>query len=537
MGVKILSIDGNIGAGKTSLLEQVRQLCTHRKDIIFVTEPVEEFMTFQEQFKPFHCQELHPYHESVAVQMHITNVLLKRYFAVFNSLNADIKLMICDRYIHAVPAFIEALRRMGYISDFSHAILLSNAKDNLLRVLPKADFVYYLDPPLSTIESRIASRGREGECGFLTRGYLEILKEEYPKCVLTEAVDWKRNIGVQSEDIVFQDFITFVNNKMAQSLDTTFTPLASEIHGIRGDGEEIGESPIELEKAGSGAMVTSSAVRGNESDNDDKADCGAMASSSAARENETINVDDDHSSTSGGIRELSATVASRSGICWGVNTMNEVDDEDEEEQGIVKKRKMEIPGVSHAPESLVDLAAKAVMKRRMWSSTEGGNNNFPDTSGPRKRIVPTRLYPRTIQYIKLHCDAEKPRRGSAGAAGYDLTTIQPEMLLPNQCTYIRTGIALNLPPNCYGRILDRSSVAFTHKLVTVGGVIDEDYEGEIKICLMNLKKKVQYIPKGVRIAQIVFQRYVNVDMFREVTSFDKKSDRGTAGFGSTGGGY
>ena len=92
--------------------------------------------------------------------MHITNVLLKHYFAAFNSLNANIKLMICDRYIHAVPAFIEALRRMGYILDFSHAILLSNAKDNLLRVLPKADFVYYLDPPLSTIESRIASRGR-----------------------------------------------------------------------------------------------------------------------------------------------------------------------------------------------------------------------------------------------------------------------------------------------------------------------------------------------------------------------------------------
>ena len=60
--------------------------------------------------------------------------------------------------------------------------------------------------------------------------------------------------------------------------------------------------------------------------------------------------------------------------------MNEVDDEDEEEQGIVKKRKMEIPGVSHAPESLIDLAAKAVMKRRMWSSTVGGNISCNDLS-------------------------------------------------------------------------------------------------------------------------------------------------------------
>ena len=104
---------------------------------------------------------------------------------------------------------------------------------------------------------------------------------------------------------------------------------------------------------------------------------------------------------------------------------------------------------------------------------------------------------RMIQYIKLHPDAQEPLRGKEGAAGYDLTTLQDELLLPKQCIYVSTGIALNLPANCYGQILDRSSVSLTHKLITVGGVIDKDYTGEIKICLIDLKKKVQHIPKGV----------------------------------------
>ena len=166
MKSKIVCIEGNIGAGKTSLLVQLQRHFSNRKDIVFVTEPVEEFMTFQEHFKPFESQELRPYHESVAVQIHITNVLIKHYFNVFTKfLNSEVQLIICDRYIHAVPVFIEGLGRLNYISDFSHAILLTHVKNNLLRVLPQADYVYYLQPPL-TIEQRIAKRGRKGECGF-----------------------------------------------------------------------------------------------------------------------------------------------------------------------------------------------------------------------------------------------------------------------------------------------------------------------------------------------------------------------------------
>ena len=513
---------------------------------------------FQEQYKPFHNQELRPYHESVAVQIHITNVLLKHYFNAFTGLNDRVKLMICDRYIHAVPVFIEALRQMGFISDFSHTILLNHAKDNLLRVLPQADFVYYLEPPLSTIERRIATTGREGECGFLTREYLEILHREYPKHVLTGALTWKRNHCAESEDILLGDFITFINNNMAEMKETLFTPLGRQMQGNCGDDDDEATTPSIQRKGGSSnAMCISTStmeevsiedsgreMHGNCGEDDDDtisppihmkgAASNTMLASTSAIEDVAT---DDGCNITDGIRELSSTTTSRSGPLWWVaDTLNDDgSDEDEEEHRDIKKKKLEKTVDSHSPRPLSSLAAR-VMKRNRVMTQPGSSGISSSTSRPQKRIVPTRIYPRMIQYIKLHPDAQEPLRGTEGAAGYDLTTLQDELLLPNQCIYVRTGIALNLPANCYGRILDRSSVALTHKLITIGGVIDEDYTGEIKICLINLKKKVQHIPRGVRIAQIVFQRYVKIDVFQEVKRFDKKSERGVAGFGSTGGG-
>ena len=37
---KIISIEGNIGAGKTTFVEKLKEELKHDKDIIFITEPV-----------------------------------------------------------------------------------------------------------------------------------------------------------------------------------------------------------------------------------------------------------------------------------------------------------------------------------------------------------------------------------------------------------------------------------------------------------------------------------------------------------------
>lgn len=85
-----------------------------------------------------------------------------------------------------------------------------------------------------------------------------------------------------------------------------------------------------------------------------------------------------------------------------------------------------------------------------------------------------------IKFIKTHPDAVIPTRGSAGAAGFDLTAVS---LRRAADLYIYdTGLALEIPTGYWGGIYARSSLFFTG-LEKCGGVcvIDSDYRGSILV--------------------------------------------------------
>ena len=71
-------------------------------------------------------------------------------------------------------------------------------------------------------------------------------------------------------------------------------------------------------------------------------------------------------------------------------------------------------------------------------------------------------------------------------------------------------------------------------IVNTPGTIDSGYRGEIQINLINHDLKNNFdIKRGDRIAQLVFQKF-EVAEFEEVEVLPE-SERGTGGFGSTGG--
>ena len=57
---------------------------------------------------------------------------------------------------------------------------------------------------------------------------------------------------------------------------------------------------------------------------------------------------------------------------------------------------------------------------------------------------------------------------------------------------VNTGICIFIPENSYGSIRDKSSLA-TKGLLTLGGVIDSDYTGEIIVIMTSLieSKKIK----------------------------------------------
>lgn len=63
-------------------------------------------------------------------------------------------------------------------------------------------------------------------------------------------------------------------------------------------------------------------------------------------------------------------------------------------------------------------------------------------------------------------------------------------------------------------------------------VIDSDYRGELIVALHNHSQFSQILHRGDRIAQLIVQPYVDIEL-EEVDELDE-TERGSNGFGSTG---
>lgn len=102
---------------------------------------------------------------------------------------------------------------------------------------------------------------------------------------------------------------------------------------------------------------------------------------------------------------------------------------------------------------------------------------------------------------------------------------------------MHTGLAMVIPEGYFGAIYPRSGISVKKglRLANCTAVIDSDYRGEIMIALHNDSGQVQFVKKGDRVAQMVFQPYANDILFEDVREGElSETDRGTGGFGSTG---
>lgn len=126
---------------------------------------------------------------------------------------------------------------------------------------------------------------------------------------------------------------------------------------------------------------------------------------------------------------------------------------------------------------------------------------------------------------------------SPGAAGYDLCAFikNPISIKPNESILISTGVRLwlknpALVAKCYPRSGLGSRGLVLKNLV---GVIDSDYQGEIKLCLWNTSSSAITVNPYDRVAQLVIE-YVPLVPLTPVDEFSNLTKRGTGGFGSTG---
>ena len=133
---------------------------------------------------------------------------------------------------------------------------------------------------------------------------------------------------------------------------------------------------------------------------------------------------------------------------------------------------------------------------------------------------------------KLSEKANISTKGSNLAAEYDLYSAEEKIIPLKTWMLVDAQISIQIPENCYTCIAPRSGLTIKSSINIGAGVIDADYRGPIKICIINNGQSDFIIKIGDRIAQLILERIIS-PMVQEVSTLEDSS-RGTSGFGSTG---
>jgi dUTP pyrophosphatase len=133
-------------------------------------------------------------------------------------------------------------------------------------------------------------------------------------------------------------------------------------------------------------------------------------------------------------------------------------------------------------------------------------------------------------------DLPLPARQTDGAAGYDVASAEADFVLaPGERRLVATGLAMELPDGVECQVRPRSGLALRYGLTlpNAPATIDPDYRGELKVIVWNAGAEPVPVPRGTRIAQLVFARF-EAPRVVEADALSA-SGRGEGGFGSTGG--
>lgn len=139
-----------------------------------------------------------------------------------------------------------------------------------------------------------------------------------------------------------------------------------------------------------------------------------------------------------------------------------------------------------------------------------------------------------LRVKRLTPSATLPRRAHPGDAGLDLCAAVDLDIPPGATRLVGTGLSLELPPGTEAQVRPRSGLALKHSVTVLNapGTIDEGYRGEVSVILINHGPSVFEVKRGMRVAQLVVQPTLAVDVTDSAVLSD--TSRGQGGFGSTG---
>lgn len=138
-----------------------------------------------------------------------------------------------------------------------------------------------------------------------------------------------------------------------------------------------------------------------------------------------------------------------------------------------------------------------------------------------------------INFKKLTEGSIIPTYGRTGDAAMDMYANEDCVIEPGKRQAIGTGVASSFPEGFVLLYRGRSGLAFKQGINPLAGVIDSNYRGEHKVILHNTGHEDLEVKKGDRIAQAILFKLPTTEIL-EVEDLEENTERGAAGFGSSG---
>jgi deoxyadenosine/deoxycytidine kinase len=168
---KIYALEGNIGAGKTTILKIIGK---HFTDVEFVEEPVKQWQNLggMNLLDAFYTD---PKRWGFSFEFFS---MLTKIKALLNAANSDKPIVVIERSILSNKVFMDLSEELGKLDKMEYRMLMNTYDFYVQHVYPQLSGIIYLDTPVDECIRRITKRNRGEECS-IERSYLESLKKKF----------------------------------------------------------------------------------------------------------------------------------------------------------------------------------------------------------------------------------------------------------------------------------------------------------------------------------------------------------------------
>ena len=157
----LLSVEGNIGSGKSTLVENLRRKFGNLQDICFLDEPVDEWEKIKDSEDKTMLEKYYADQEKYAFSFQMM-AYISRLVRLRHAVRNNYRVIVTERSVFTDKmVFAAMLHDSGKIEDVNYAIY-TRWFDEFLQDVPPIRLVYVKTDP-EVAKQRVDSRARQGE--------------------------------------------------------------------------------------------------------------------------------------------------------------------------------------------------------------------------------------------------------------------------------------------------------------------------------------------------------------------------------------